>query len=280
MKRNLAVVSLLVLSFVGSGCEIISISPPPDVQGTSAAATSAAQPTLPSSPTSPPSATAIMTPSPTPSPSLTVGPSLSPTPTELPADDPRRGLDLSAPHFVDNFSVRFRWGEPHSAAATIYVQDGQLHAIDRVPDPYIVWSRNDLTAGNFYAEVTAEIDECAGRDGYGLAVRINGEEANNAYTLEFSCSGEYRMRVFRDGGVETLLDWTAADSINKGTDGINRMGFLANGSDLYAFANRQILGQVRDTLHYSGTFGLFASAAQSADLSVDFDEFTVWYINP
>jgi hypothetical protein len=188
-------------------------------------------------------------------------------------------LDLSSPHFVDDFSVRLRWGEPHSESASVYVKAGRLHAIDRVPDPYIVWSRNDLTAGNFYAEVTAEIGDCEGRDGYGLAVRIHGEEANNAYTLEFSCSGEYRIRAFRDGGVETLLEWTAADSIHKGAGGVNQMGFLAHGSDLFAFANRQYLGQVRATLHYAGTFGLFASAAESEDLSADFDQFAVWFID-
>lgn len=279
MRRNLALAVLLISSFAWSGCDIISISPPPNAQATSAAATLAAQPTTSPTPTFPPSATAVIAPSATPSPSPTPGPSVSPSPTELPPDDPRRGLDLSAPHFVDDFSVRLRWGEPHSESATIYVKDGRLHAIDRIPDAYIVWSRNDLTAANLYAEVTAEIGECQGRDGYGIAVRINGEQANNAYTLEFSCSGEYRIRAFRSGGVETLLDWTAADAIHEGAGGVNRMGFLADGGDLFAFANGEYLTQVSATLHYSGTFGLFASAAETENLGVGFDQFAVWFIN-
>lgn len=189
-------------------------------------------------------------------------------------------MDLSAPHHVDSFDVRLRWGEPHSETATVYLENDRLHAVDHQPDPYIVWSRNDLTAGNFFAEVSAEVGPCEELDGYGMAVRINGDQANNAYTLEFSCSGEYRMRVFRGGGVEVLLDWSSSDSISMGPGETNRMGLLAKGSDLYAFANGKLLGQASSTLYYSGTFGLFASAAQSSEVGVDFDDFTVWFLGP
>jgi hypothetical protein len=280
MKQGLPIVWLFASVFLWAGCGIVNISPPLDEQGTSAAATFSAQPPGSPTPTLPPSATAVITPSSTPAPSPTIAPSASPTNTELPPDDPRRGLELSAPHHIDTFDIRFRWGEPHSKTATIYLEDGRLHAVDHQPDPYVAWSRNDLTAGNFYAEVSAEVGPCEGRDGYGLAVRINGQEANNAYSLEFSCSGEYRVRVFRGGGVETLIDWSPSDSIKKGPTEKNRMGFLAKGSDLYAFANGMPLGQTRSTLFYSGTFGLFASAAQSNDVSVDFDDFAVWFLGP
>ncbi len=54
-------------------------------------------------------------------------------------------------------------------------------------------------------------------------------------------------------------------------------GLLAKGSKLYVFANGKLIGQTEDVSYTSGTFGLYASAASSATLTVTFDDFAAWY---
>jgi len=244
------------------------------------AATLTAAPTLPSSPTSPPSATPIITPSLTPTDTATPGPSPSATLPELAPGDPRIGLNLSAPDFKDDFSIRYKWGEPSSDGATNVWEDGRYRTTDHLTDYYITWSTTLLDVGNIYIEVTAEIGDCSGRDGYGVAARVSGDQLNNGYTLEFSCDGAYRIRKFIEGSVQVLLNWTPSEAILAGPNMENRMGFLADGGVLYAIANGEVLGQVENVGFASGTFGLFASAVNTPGLTTYFDDFYLWYLQP
>jgi len=80
--------------------------------------------------------------------------------------------------------------------------------------------------------------------------------------------------------VKTLTDWTASPEIIKGPMASNRMGFLAKGSALYTFANGKLLGQAEDNEHLLGNFGLYASAENTAGLTVYFDDFWLWWLKP
>jgi len=243
--------------------------------------TSPASATLPPSPTSPPSATPSVTLSPVPSETPTVGPSPTATRPPLPADDPRFGLDLNAPDYHDGFGVRFTWGELDDPGALNTWEDGRLVAVDRLTDPFIWWSATlpDVTAGDFYAEVTATIGACSGRDAAGLGGRIGGANLDGGYTLEVSCDGGYRLRRFTAGRVEVLRDWTHAEAILQGTNAVNRLGLMASGTTLYAFANGTRLGEpVQDAGLTYGTFALFAMARETPGLTVTFDDFALWYV--
>ena len=241
----------------------------------------AASATLPPSPTSPPSATPSVTPSPVPSETPTVGPSPTVTLPPLPPDDPRSGLDLNTPDYHDGFAERFTWGELNYEGAVNSWEDGRLKTVDLLIDPNIWWSATvpGAVAGNLYAEVSASIADCSERDAAGFAVRISGAGLNSGYTLEVSCDGAYRVRKFTEGRVEILRDWTNAEAILQGPDTTNRLGFLARGTDLYAFANGTRLGErISDPSHLAGTFGLFAMARQTPGLTVIFDDFSLWYV--
>lgn len=261
--------------------------PPADVALTAVAATLAAASAQPPtarfpSLTPPPSATPIFTP--TPAATATVTPGASPTSTAppLPPGDPRTGLNLAAPGYSDDFSDPLTWVGPSFEGATNSVEGGRLHSVDHRADGYIWWSTTlpEIESGNLYAEVTAIIENCAGRDGYGLAVRVSGYGFNSGYTLEFSCDGYYRMRKFLGGSVSVVSDWTSAPAIYAGPNSANRMGLLASGSTLYAVANSQVIGQAQDFDLATGNFGLFASAEATADVSVFFDDFALWTVQP
>jgi len=243
--------------------------------------TAPATATLPPSSTSPPSGTPSATYSPVPSETPTPGPSPTTTLPPLPADDPRFGLDLNLPDYHDGFGLGSTWGQFSHEGASNTWGDGQLKAVDRLVDPNIWWSATvpDASAPDFYVEVTAAIGECRGRDSSGFAGRVSGVNLDSGYTLEVSCDGAYRVRRFLAGKVEILRDWTNAEAIYRGPNAVNRLGWMARGTSLYAFANGTRLGDALDDASIAaGTFGLFAMARETPGLTVTFDDFALWYV--
>lgn len=257
--------------------------PPAEVALTSVALTLTAAPTIPAglTRTPPPSATAVLPPSPTITPTPPEGSSPTPPPASLAPGDPRADIDLARPDYRDDFSNDLTWVGPDFAGTSNRVEDGRLVAIDHDPDDFVWWSTTvpDADSGNLYAEVTAEVGDCAARDSYGMAVRVAGPAFNSGYTAEFSCDGAYRIRRFTFGSVQTLLDWTADASIHAGPNAVNRLGVLARANDLYVVANGTVIGHLSGAVLEVGTFGLFASATETAGLTVTFDDFALWLLD-
>ena len=276
---------VLLTSVILASCNRAAQELPPNMLATQVAATLTAAPTLPSSITPPPSqttlpsATQAVPPTETPTDTPTPGGSPSPTPPPLAPDDPRTGLNLASPDLQDDFSQRFKWFEfSDAASASNLVEDGHLKTVDNLADSYIWWSTTDSQAEDVYAEVSAAIGACAGRDSAGMAVRVNGSNFDQGYALDFSCDASFRLRKFiAEAAPVTLIDWTTSPEIVKGPNTSNRIGLLARGSKLYVFANSKLVGQVEDTSYASGTFGLYASAVNTAPLTVTFDDFAAWY---
>jgi hypothetical protein len=267
-------------------CTRSASAPPANQLATDVAATLTAAPSLPPSNTPPPSATALSTVTATVPPTATatltgtLGPSPTPIPPELLPGDPRTGLNLAAPDYTDDFSLRFKWFAGFSdPGVEIRQQDDTLIVIDRRADTYLTWSTSDAKGGNVYAEVSAKVEACQGRDAYGMALRVGGGNYDRGYALEFSCDGQYRIRKFFnvDTPVKILVDWTPAEAIAKGPGAANRIGFLAKGTRLYAFANRTFLGEAEDPDYPAGVFALFANANETDGVQATFDDFALWY---
>jgi len=288
MRRSGRLLILVSIGLMASACNRSAAGePPPDLSRTAVAGTLAAASAQPAtarfpSLTPPPSATPILTPTATPTETPTPGASPTVTLAPLPAGDPRTGLDLAQPDYSDAFDNDLTWIGPSFEGATNEVDAGRLHSVDRRADAFIWWSTTspELDSANLYAEVTAVIEACTGRDAYGLAVRVSGYGFNSGYTLEFSCDGHYRFRRFLGGTVSVLSEWAPSTTIRPGPNSTNRLGFLANGPNLYAIANGQVIGQAQDFDLTAGNFGLFASAETTTDLSVYFDDFSLWTITP
>ena len=282
---RLSTVCLLLASVLLAACNRAAQEPPPNVLATQVASTLTAAPALPASVTPPPSptllpsATQAIPPTETPTETPTPGGSPSPTPPPLEPDDPRLGLNLAAPDYTDDFSTAYKWvGPDDPGSATNQVESERLTATDHKADGYIWWSTTDQQAGDSYAEVNAAVGTCSGKDAAGFSVRVNGDGFDQAYALEFSCEGSFRLRRFvSDTAPEALIEWTASAEITKGPNVTNRMGLLARGSKLYIFANGKLVGQAEDASYASGTFGVYASAVDSATLTVTFDDFAAWY---
>jgi hypothetical protein len=274
-RIRLATILLISLFLIGCTRRAPVEEPLPATQGTAAPLA-----LLPSA-TRPPSATPLITPSATATETGTPGPTEAPPAPELDPEDPRYGLNLAAPNYLDAFNSNLTWVGPNFEGASNVWSDGRLRAIDYLADTYLWWSTTipDIDAGNIYVEVTVESEDCVGKDAYGLALRVEPDQRNSGYLLEFSCDGAFRIRKLIGGALVVLQDWTPAGAIHSGSQATNVMGFQAFGSELSAFANGGLLATVEDTSFYSGNYGLYANAASTPGLTIFFDDFKLWYVN-
>jgi len=274
----LSIVSILMVCFLIS-CNGSFNETPVDSIGTAVASTLTAQPTLTTLPTAtlvlsstpnlPPTPTASNTPTPGPSPTATFPP--------LPSGDPRTGLNLSSPDYVDNFNLSTTWGGPYNEAAANLIKDGYLEAIDYLADGYAWWSTTLPEGRDIYVETTAEFFICSGKDSAGLGLRISGQPFDRGYTVEVSCDGHYRVRKFSPSAVSSLIEWTFSQEIIQGPNASNVIGFVARGNELHISINGSIVDSTEDFSYSSGTFALFANALETPGMTVHFDEFKLWY---
>jgi hypothetical protein len=281
---------------LSSACNRPAEEPPANLLATSVSSTLTAQPVVqPTSTDTPVPEIDESTPEPTQtleesSSAPTEGaPEISPTPSNTPIPlepgDPRSGLNLSDPDYVDDIDERFTWFEfSDPEGATVAWEDGRLRVTDHVTDGILWWTTTAIEAEDSYAEIMAQVSSCSGKDAYGMGIRVGGENIDRGYTLEISCDGAYRVRKFIafDEIPAVLRDWTESDRIQSGPDASNQIGFLANGEQLFAFVNGELLDTVaiEDSDYISGVLSLFANASQTADLTVHFDDFRLWYLSP
>ena len=297
-------VLLLGTLVVLAACNRPAEEPPANVLATSVSSTLTAQPVDEATDIATAMATAIeeKTPepsgtpddttievTPTPTVELTEEPEFSPTPSNTPIPlepgDPRSGLNLSDPDFIDDFSERFTWFEfSDPESATVVWDDGRLRVTDHVTDGIMWWTTTAVVAEDSYAEIMVQTSACSGKDAYGMGIRVGGDNIDRGYTLEISCDGAWRVRKFIafDEIPAVLRNWTESDLINAGPDATNQIGFLADGDQLFAFINGVLLDPIaiEDSDYSSGVPSLFTNASQTTDLTVHFDDFRLWFLTP
>lgn len=275
-----------LLAVALAGCNRPAAEPPPNLLATSVAATLTAQPfSVPTATVAAPTAASTEAALATPTETLTETAAAPPTPSPIPLlpDDPRAGLNLSAPDVRDDFNQALWYVGSDDATASFAYADGRFQVTDNLADGFLWWSTTARQASDLYVEVTAEVQDCRGKDAYGLAVRVNGPGLDQGYTLEIACDGNFQMRRFvSEQEPVTLLNWTPAAGLVSGPDATNRIGLLVRGIEIQAFANGQVLTAqaIEDDNYSSGILSLFASAAQTPGLTVYFDDLALWSISP
>ena len=295
---------LLGTLVVLAACNRPAEEPPANVLATSVSSTLTAQPVEEATDIATAMATAIeektpepsSTPddkgievTPTPTVELTEEPEFSPTPSNTPIPlepgDPRLGLNLSDPDYLDDFSERFTWFEfSNPESATVVWDDGRLRVTDHVTDGILWWTTTTVVAEDSYAEIMAQTSSCSGKDAYGMGIRVGGDDIDRGYTLEISCDGAWRVRKFVafDEIPAVLRTWTESNLINAGPDATNQIGFMADGDQLLAFINGVLLDPIaiEDSDYSSGIPSLFTNASLTTDLTVHFDDFRLWFLTP
>jgi len=269
-----------------ASCNRPAAEPPPNLLATSVAATLSAQPVAIATSTLPPASTVpTATSESPPTESATETPAAPPTPSPIPLspDDPRAGLNLSAPDLRDDFSQALWYVGSDDATASFAYANGQFQVTDNLADGFLWWTTTAREAADLYVEVTAEVGACSGKDAYGFGIRVGGQNFDQGYTLEIACDGSYRLRRFVSEELPViLLDWTPAAALVSGPQATNRIGLLAQGERFQVFANGELVSAqaIEDESYSSGILSLFASAAQTPGLTVHFDDLALWFLSP
>jgi len=281
VRRVASLFALLLAS-----CNRPAADPPPNLLATSVAATLTAQPVAIATSTLPPASpvpTATSGFPPTESATETAAAPPTPSPIPLSPDDPRAGLNLSAPDLRDDFSQALWYVGSDDATASFAYANGQFQVTDNLADGFLWWTTTAREAADLYVEVTAEVGACSGKDAYGFGIRVGGQNFDQGYTLEIACDGSYRLRRFVSEELPViLLNWTPAAALVSGPLATNRIGLLAQGEQFQVFANGELVSAqaIEDDSYSSGILSLFASAAQTPGLTVHFDDLALWFLSP
>lgn len=208
----------------------------------------------------------------TPTASLTPQPSAT---SPLPSSDPR--LYLGNPSFFDTFSSSANWALYEDGHVSFEVDDGQLVMTAFNPDFWDGWMLSWPVISDFYLELIATPQKCAGLDRYGMMARAQkSDEEYLGYLFGVSCDGRYSLRRWDGSNYVTILDWTESEYIRKGAEQGNRLGLMADGKKIGLYANGVLLEEISDDTHLSGKFGVYVGSVKTPDFTVLVDEVAYW----
>ena len=135
--------------------------------------------------------------------------------------------------------------------------------------------------GDFYAEATADVSLCSGKDQYGMVFRA--APGGNYYRYAVSCDGQVRLERGVSGETYPIQNWLPSGDASIGAPAQVKIGVWAAGHELRLFLNGHYQFTIRDPLFRTGTLGFFVSASGKTSVTTSFSDlavYTVFYIPP
>jgi hypothetical protein len=228
----------------------------------------------------------LPSPTPTASPTATATivwfpPTNTPTPLPLPSPrptaEPRPGVGELI--LQDSFDQPGFWLTASTASTDILLARQRLTlSIDGgLPGRFLFSPRSEPLLGDFYAEVTATLSLCRGRDQYGLLVRLMSYQDYYRYAL--NCQGEARLERVQGGQAIPLQNWLPSGDAPRGAPGQVRIGVWAAGPELRFFLDDHYQFTVRDPVFAQGTLAAFIIASGDSPVTVSFSDLRVYRVS-
>jgi hypothetical protein len=200
----------------------------------------------------------------------------------FPPGDPR--AKLGAPAWVDKMDNATYWPTGATEFTDIYFQNGHMALVGLTPQyGWRLASTASLT--NFYLEMSASTQTCAGADSYGLMFRVpDASAADQGYFFGITCDGKYTLRRW-NGKIEGLGKMTylitdkASSIINVGSNQANRLGVKVVANHITLYINGKYVSDQLDNIYKAGNFGVFVKATNTQNLTILVDEMSYW-LNP
>ncbi len=181
-----------------------------------------------------------------------------------PTPEMRPGIGTTT--LTDDFSDASLWDTAASDQATSDIQDNRL-ILSVQSKVYIISLRHELSASDYYAEITARPGLCRGDDSYGLLVRAN---AVAYYRFSLSCNGNAFAERISVGTRELLQTPLLSGDVPRGAPGEVRIGIWAVGPQMRLFLNGRYQFSISSTNYPSGTIGVFVNSAGETPAIVSF----------
>jgi hypothetical protein len=204
------------------------------------------------------------------------------TPTALPLQpatptaDERPGMGNLL--FSDSFDDPAFWNTASSADASAMLTNSRLVLSITKPGPLSIASlRNQPSAGDFYAEATADISLCSGNDQYGMLFRSGG--SGDYYRFVLNCHGQERLERVRGGVIYPLLGWLSSNDVSMGAPAQIKLGVWAVGKEMRLFLNDRYQFSMNDPVFSAGTFGFFVYASGKSPVTISFSDLSVYSVS-
>ena len=226
-----------------------------------------------------PSPTASPIPSETPTPTVVWFP---PTPTKTPVIkvEPTATLEMrpgiGALIFEDDFDSAGAWQLGQSAKGTVALGLNELSIALVQPKAYLFSTRTEPSFSDFYLEITASPNLCAGLDEYGLLFRVRS--LGDFYRYSLSCDGQVRLDRVTGGTGGSPQPWLASASVPQGAPSNSKLGVWAVGREMRFFINDEFQFAVSDPYHPNGLIGVFARSAGENAVTVSFSDLKIYAV--
>ena len=165
------------------------------------------------------------------------------------------------------------WSISASDDVRMEVRRRRLHINVDSPN-WITWSLYTTEMSDFLMEADVETVTSPLDGSFGMIFRTL--DADNFYIFRISPRGTFSFMKKADGEWTTLTDWTASDAIDTADGAVNRLGVLAEGSQLALLINEVVVAQAVDADLTEGQVGLAAGVYDEAGLEVAFDNVDIW----
>ena len=205
----------------------------------------------------------------------------TPSPTQIVVPTPEERPGLGEILFTDNFDQPEFWNTAVSNTASAILERNRLTLAISRPGIAILSLRKEPLLGNFYAEITASLSLCRGKDQYGLLVRVLS--IGDYYRYVINCNSQVRLERVRSGQPYPLQDWLPSGDAPPGAPGEVKMGVWAVGAEMRFFLNDRYQFTVRDPLFGQGALGVFVKSEGADPLTVSFSGLVVYavsYVSP
>jgi len=228
-----------------------------------------------------PTLTPTATVSPTPTATVIWFPPTS-TPTDPPVQQPSATVDdhpgMGDLLFSDSFDDPAFWNTAGSADASAILANNRLVLSITQPGPLSIASRRDQpSAGDFYAEATANLSLCSGIDQYGMLFRA-GDSADY-YRFALTCNGQERLDRVRAGVTYPLVNWLSSNDVPLAAPAQIKLGVWAVGGEIRLFLNDNYQFSMSDPVFSSGGFGFFAYASGMSPVTISFSGLSVYSVS-
>lgn len=208
----------------------------------------------------------------TAAPAATSAPAVSNSP-----QDPLAGANLT-PIIAEDFIVPDYWYEFDTSAGSGKITSEGTFVLTSKLTEHLEWSFNGRKSSNFYmtAKTVLPDQKCKAGDHWGLIFRY--KDNANFYFFGVSCDGKYKLSKRVDGLFETLVDLTDSSAILK-LGQKNVVGVRAVGDRISLYANDQFLTTITDNSFADGLIGMYVASRLTPDLTVVFDDLTLYAVN-
>jgi hypothetical protein len=180
----------------------------------------------------------------------------------------RQAEPLLADDFRRNTGI---WEQPEYDGVSFAFAGGAYRITVDAPN-VTPGSTGDIDVADFLLEVDAA--QTDGPDGqYGLFFRQQDDQ--NFYLYTVSPAQSYALWRMVDGEWTELIPWTDADAIHPGSE-VNRLGVLAQGSQLTLLVNDVPVTQFEDDTFASGKVALSVGTFDEGGVAVEFDNLSIW----